>query len=142
MKSGFYRIYTISAGKPGKTYIGRVAVMNGHTEVLEDHGDGFVYRLIPDGPIDAAKSRKLDQIAQNPYLDLVNETDLDAKAQPEPEIPPDEVFEVVDDHLGSRARLEVFGDQLFLDNKHLEDAEARHLLERVSRNELHLLPAD
>ena len=141
MKSGIYRIYSTAGGHapPLRTYLGRVVVTNGHTHVVEDR-DGMLSQAIPDGAIDAQKERRWAALSESPYVDVVSEADLEPQEIQQPQIPPDETFDLVDDTLGTRRRVEAYGDDFFVDGRHLEPREAESLFNAVRLGELHLVP--
>lgn len=141
MKSGIYRIYAVAhdGDDHEKQVLGRVVVSNGHTHVVEDR-DGRLSRVIPDGYIDAQKAERWRQLSASAYYAVVSEADLEPEEIQQPEVKPDEVFEVIDDTLGTRRRLEVYADDLFLDDKHLEPREAEKLMNEIRLGHLHLIP--
>lgn len=141
VKSGIYRVFRLKHGaKTERSYLGRVVVSNGHVHVVEDR-DEILSETIPDGVIDAQTEARWKRMAQSPYFDVVSEADLAPQHIEQPSIPADEIFDVVDDTLGTRRRLEAYGDDFFLDGKHLEHKQAEQLMNEVRLGHIHLIPA-
>ena len=143
MKQGIYKVsgVTHSPAVEKARHYGRIAIVNGHTHVLEDTKDGFLSRAFPDGVVDDMKQRRWASLVTSPYFRVSTEglIDQDAKDMPHPEVKPEEVFDVVDEH-GTRQVLEAFGENLFLDNKRLDPRGVEELHRRIQLGELHLLP--
>jgi hypothetical protein len=144
MKQGVYKIAGLVHGNGSdvvRKHYGRLAVINGHTQVLEDTRDGFLSRAFPDGVVDDRKQRRWSQMASSPYFHISTEglVDEDPVDMPQPVVSPDEVFDV-EDNYGTRQVLEAFGENLFLDGKRLSEQGVADLQRRVHLGELHLLP--
>lgn len=140
MKPGIYRVYSLKHGaQVQRSYIGRVVVSNGHTHVVEDRNE-LLSETVGDGAIDAQKEARWKRMASSPYFDVVSEADLAPQQIEQPAIPPDETFDVVDDTLGTRRRLEAYGDDFFLDGKHLEAQQSEQLMNEVRLGHIHLIP--
>lgn len=137
MKSGIYRVYSVHGDQ--RASLGRVVVSNGHTHVVEDR-DGSLTDVIPDGYIDAQKERRWAGLQQSPYFQVVSEADLEPQNLEQPNVQPDESFDVVDDLLGTRRRLQAYGDDFFLDGKHLDAQQVETLFNQARLGEVHLLP--
>lgn len=142
MKPGIYRIFSLSHGAATqRAYLGRVVVSNGHTHVVEDR-DGSLSHTIPDGAVDEQKEDRWKQLINSAYFDVVSEADLEPHNIQQPSIPPDEAFTLIDDVLGTRRRLEAWGDDFFLDGTHLSPQQADAIMNKVRVGELHLVPAE
>ncbi len=141
MKQGIYKISGTQPGGGDSRHYGRLAVVNGHTQVLEDTKDGILHRAFPDGIVDDLKSRRWASLLQNPYFKVSTEGLLDdeAKEAIQPDVKPEEIFDVVDVS-GTRQILEAFGENLFLDGKKLDPKALDELRRRIHIGELHLLP--
>lgn len=147
MNQGVYKVFGNTEderGRPERVYYGRLAVIGGHTQVLEDHHDGLLPHMFPDGVVDARKSARLANLQGSPYFDVVPEglvDDAEPKEMQMPKAVPDEVFAVVDQH-GQQQHMEVFGDDVFLDGRHLGAREIELLQTQVRNKEIHLIPKD
>ena len=146
MRSGVYKIYGLEhagdqVGK--KTYYGRLAVVNGHTQVLEDTKDNFLSRAFPDGLVDDQKARRWHGLVSDPYVLVITEGLIDEAGDDmeQPDVNSEEVFDVVD-HNGARQVLEAYGENLFLDGKKLDGRQIEEFQRRVRVGELHLLPRE
>lgn len=146
MKQGIYKISMVQHG-PGtadetRRHCGRVAIINGHSHVLEDTKDGFLSRSFPDGVVDDQKQRRWHQMLNSPYFRVVPEGMLGVDAaedMPQPEVKPEEIFDLVGEG-GFRKVLEAYGDVLFLDGERLNEQQLNEMRRRIQIGELHLLP--
>lgn len=139
MEPGIYKFYYERGGQPAnRKYLGRIAVINGHTTVLEDHAD--LAQVIPDGFIDDKKLKRWHQLENSAYYAVEPEVDLEPNEVPADPVKPDEVFMLRDDRIGSESRLEIYGDEAFLDDKHLTPAQLEELMTNVRNKYLHLIP--
>lgn len=146
MKQGIYKIAMVQHG-PGtadeaKRHYGRIAIVNGHSQVLEDTKDGFLSRSFPDGVVDDQKQRRWHQITNSPYFRVVPEGMLGVDAaedMPQPEVKPEEIFDLVGEN-GLHKVLEAYGENLFLDGKKLDENALADMRRRINSGELHLLP--
>ena len=144
MRQGIYKIFGLEHAQDQlskKRYYGRVAVVNGHTHVLEDTKDDFLSMAFPDGIIDSKKARRWDSMLQDPYVMVTTEglIDQDAEDMEQPSLNPEEVFDVVDQN-HTKQTLEAYGENLFLDGKRLDQKQVEEFSRRVRIGELHLLP--
>lgn len=145
MRQGIYKIAAIEhSGDESvrRSHLGRLAVVNGHTQVLEDTKGGFLARSFPDGIVDDRKQRRWSSLLASPYFQVTAEGLVDADSAQDmqhPEVKPEEVFDVVDAQ-GSRQILEAYGDNLFLDGRRQSQADTEELQRRIHLGELHLLP--
>lgn len=145
MKNGIYKIYSVQEDERGAEshrYLGRLAVVQGSTQVLEDHGDGIVSQMFPDGVVDAQKAQRLAQIQESPYFQVQEEGLIDNENQrpmPMPAPRPSEVFSVIDQH-GQKQKLEAYGEDIFLDGKHLDPKALEQLQTQIRNKELHIRP--
>lgn len=141
MEPGVYKIYFERGGQQqNRKYMGRIAVINGHTTVLEDHAD--LATVIPDGFVDDQKLRRWKQMEQSPYYSVEPEVDLEPQEVKANPVKPDEVFMVRDDRLGTQSRLEIYGEEAFLDDKHLTPAQLEELMTNARNKYLHLIPLE
>jgi hypothetical protein len=145
MNQGVYKIFGIQEDEKGnevRSYYGRLAVIGGHTQVLEDHHGGLVPQMFPDGLIDAEKTERFAQLQGSPYYAVVPEGIVDHGDPQQLQIPepkPDEVFSVIDQH-GQKQKLECFGEDIFLNGKHMTPRELETFQTQVRNKELHLVP--
>lgn len=146
MNQGVYKIYSVQEDEKGneaRRYLGRLAVIQGSTHVLEDHADGILPHMFPDGKLDEAKEQRFTSLQNSAYFQVQTEGLVDTdnvRPMSQPVVKPDEVFSVIDDKTGTKQKLEAYGDSVFLDGKHL-DAKALEVLQTQVRNkELHLVP--
>lgn len=141
MEPGIYKFYFERNGNhENRKYLGRIAAINGHTTVLEDHGG--LAEAIPDGFLDDKKLKRWKQLETSAYYAVEREVDLEPEEVKASPVKPDEVFEVKDDRLGSTSRLEIFGDEAFLDDKRLTPAQLEELMTNVRNKYLHLVPTE
>jgi hypothetical protein len=144
MKQGVYKVSRVSHGdddSEARQHVGRIAVVNGHTQVLEDTKDGFLSNAFPDGILDDQKQRRWAQMEHSPYFKISTDglPGDEVKPMDQPQMKPEEVFDIVDS-MNKKQVLEVYGENMFLDGARITPQQFQELEARVKVGELHLLP--
>jgi hypothetical protein len=144
MKQGVYRICEVKHGADDTEmirHIGRIVIINGHTQVLEDAKDGRLGRIFPDGLIDDQKQNRWHSLTTSPYFRVSAEGLIgeDPKEMEQPEVRPEEMFDLVD-AVGEKKILESYGENLFMDGKRMTPEEVQKLQEDIRQGKQHLLP--
>jgi len=135
---GFYRLFGLSytQGQLQRRYLGRFAIHNGHLQVLESRGQ-TLHEMLPDGEVDETLQHRLQNMAQSPYFQLINEQSLHEGHYPDliPEMDlgegqPDAIYSLQEPGQTPQ-HLEIWGETAILDGRRLTPHELDALMARV-----------